>query len=640
MGLTSKNRRIILHFVHQLRLRICRDCDAATLKKAYRAKAVKLHPDKKGGNKEKFQQLNDMYNDILKVKLEESELSDEIESEWKADHDTIDRAQAIMNKIDAFLLDIKVAATTCAELAQASMRWKKKVDKAGELPCPKGISRLMKLMKPTGTKKKDCSTAKECSCMLAEEHLQVISVTVSLMVSELMALLSLGRYGVVAGKNIHFMKNIEHLAKCGLSVQKCVPQLSPIESQIDSLLPRAELSYDLAQKDIGVHDVLVQMFCTSFHTRHLTMSMAADSCVTVALAAAEICLAVKQIISMCDQEFKDELKQNAKRREQHDDMCAEDRAFMAAMAQQQQEESREKAREKAEEKEKEEQRHREEGTELEYLRGQVHSLQVQLRLQNIEALQTLNADVCGMQRKVRKYVNEVVVLDTNMPSSDNNNNPSDRNNLESWKRESADEHCQSLFSLLGELIDSSCLTHRAKYADIATVVIDSNFSENASALMKMFDDSFGWMFAICKRLAEDGKDGTSDMSMNTGVEESTGSSQETETNSQQDIGDEGSKQERSNDTSYHQQQRLALYPDFRSKVLMVCTLVSPEFVNKLINDEFYGRFLECLRSTVSFSPTEAFVSSDKAVESCYYEKVARTVCDCLMRGVELATEDM
>ena len=360
-----------------------RDCDAAALKKAYRAKAVKLHPDKKGGDKAKFQQLNDMYNDILKVKLEESVVSEEIEAEWNADKDTIDRSQALMSKLEGYVLDIKTATTACTHLAQASLRWKKKVDKAGQQPCPKGVKRLIKLMKATGKEKdkdnkdkdKDGMTLKDSSCLLAEEHLQIIGVTVQLMVSELMALLSLGRYGEATGKNLHLMKHIEHLAMCGLAAQKCIPSLTPIETQIDSLLPRAELSYELAQTDAGVHDVLVQMFRTSFHTRHMTVGMAADSCVTVALAAAEICLAVKQI-QLCDRDFKTELKRHAKQREQEDDMCEEDRAFMAAMAREQQQACREQAKEKEAEKEQAEERHREEGTEMEYLRGQVHSLQV------------------------------------------------------------------------------------------------------------------------------------------------------------------------------------------------------------------------------------------------------------------------
>lgn len=370
---------LFLAFTYILLLPLPRDCDAAALKKAYRAKAVKLHPDKRGGDKAKFQQLNDMYNDMLKVKLEESVVSEEIEAEWNADKVTIDRSKALVSKLEGYVVDIKQATSACTHLAQASLRWKKRVDKAGQLPCPKGVKRLVKLMKATEKEKekdKDTSTFKDSSCLLAEEHLQIISVTVSLMVSELMALLSLGRYGEATGKNLHLMKHIEHLASCGLMVQKCIPSLAPIEKQIDSLLPRAELSYDLSQTDAGVHDVLVQMFRTSFHTRHLTVGMAADSCVTVALAAAEICLAVKQIIKLCDQDFKNDLKRNAKQREQQDDMCEEDRAFMAAMAQQQQQASREQAREKEAEKEKLEEKHRQEGTEIDYLKGQVHSLQV------------------------------------------------------------------------------------------------------------------------------------------------------------------------------------------------------------------------------------------------------------------------
>jgi hypothetical protein len=690
-----------------------------------------------------------MYNDILKVKLEESAVSEEIEAEWRADGDTIGRALELMGRLEGFVVDIKEATSACTGLAQASLRWKKRVDKAASLPCPKGIKRLLKLMKSTGTEKgkdkdkdkeKESSTVRDSSCLLAEEHLQIICVTVSLMVSELMSLLSLGRYGLATGKNVHLMKNIEHLAMCGLSVQKCVPSLSPIEAQIDSLLPRAELSSELAQTDEGVHDVLVQMFRTSFHTRHLTVGMAADSCVTVALAAAELCLAVKQIIKLCDQDFKKDLQRNAKQREQQDDMCEEDKAFMAEMAKQQQEASREQAQERAAEKEQEEERHREEGTEMEYLRGQVHSLQVQLRLQNMEALQTLNADVCEMQRKVQGHVSEVTVLDTvpvpvssgnssngNSNSNSNGNSNSNETNKDRAKTEKStntststltgsaelpmDPQSQSLLSLLGEFMDSSCLCYRNRRAGRPPLVVTSAEVADPDLVMNLFDLSFGWMFALGKRQL--GSSGSSGSRGNSGSGSGSGSSgsgssgsgsgsgsgssgsgsgsdstsqsasaspdeegvgeeaspesaaplplpeqhQEQHQEQEQEEGKEEEQEQKRGSSAAASHRRLALLPDFRSKVLWVCALLRPEEVRAIIRHEFHARLLDCLRSSVSFThtdTTDVVASSDLSVggaEQCgreeeeeegdrRHKELASAVCGCLLQGVDSAVADM
>ena len=65
---------------------------------------------------------------------------------------------------------------------------------------------------------------------------------------------------------------------------------------------------------------------------------------------------------------------------------------MAEMLEKQRQESREENLRREQEKAEKEERHKAEGTEMEYLKEQVKSLQVKLRLQNIEALQTLNSD--------------------------------------------------------------------------------------------------------------------------------------------------------------------------------------------------------------------------------------------------------
>lgn len=572
-----------------------KDCDAAALKKAYHAKAVKLHPDKKGGDKEKFQKLNDMYQEMLKVKLEESEVSDEIESEWKAESDTVERAQDIMTNLEKLLYDIKVATSACTALAQTGHRWKKKIMKAAKLPCPQGIDKLVELLQaPKRRSDGSALSVKDSSCLLAEEHLQTISISVSQMVSELMSLVSLGRYGVATGRNLQVMKNIEHLAKCGLSAQKCISSLAPVEAQVDSLQARMDLSHELSRTDRGVHDVLVQIFCTSFNARHMTLGMAADSCVMVALTAAEICLAAKKIIKTSDEDFKKDLKRKAKRREEQDQYCKEDQDLMAEMLEKQRQESREEDLRREQEKAEEEERHKAEGTEMEYLKEQVKSLQVKLRLQNIEALQTLNSDVCSMQEKLQLHMREVNTLGADKRGD---------------KLQSASQ-TKSLLGLLAEFIDSSCLSYRNRLAS-RTFELEETILFDPSSVLNMFSHNFGWMIALGRKRSD----------------AVTGSKTQ----------EPCSVESTDADAASQRKKRLALVPDFRSKVLWVCTLLDVKAVQGLISSEFRCRLTAIVQNRIKLAGSSEVAGA--LDENIFLEKLVDIVCGSILDGIDSAFSD-
>ena len=66
-------------------LGISKEASEAMIKKAYHSKAIKLHPDKPGGDTAKFQQLQASYHEILKKKAEAAELEREDAAEAAAE---------------------------------------------------------------------------------------------------------------------------------------------------------------------------------------------------------------------------------------------------------------------------------------------------------------------------------------------------------------------------------------------------------------------------------------------------------------------------------------------------------------------------------------------------------------------------
>ena len=57
------------------------------IKKAYHFKAIKLHPDKPGGDTAKFQKLQESYHEILKKKAEAAALDREMRGDEGEDED-------------------------------------------------------------------------------------------------------------------------------------------------------------------------------------------------------------------------------------------------------------------------------------------------------------------------------------------------------------------------------------------------------------------------------------------------------------------------------------------------------------------------------------------------------------------------
>ena len=156
-------------------LGISKEASEAVIKKAYHSKAIKLHPDKPGGDTAKFQQLQASYHEILKKKAEASELEREMRGGGDGDKDDdgerkeedgagggekkgkarsaaeceAERARHVLEGLGEVLEQVKEAADVCARVGQLALKWQKRVDRALARPAgfPDDLASLYRVLK-------------------------------------------------------------------------------------------------------------------------------------------------------------------------------------------------------------------------------------------------------------------------------------------------------------------------------------------------------------------------------------------------------------------------------------------------------------------------------------------------------------
>jgi hypothetical protein len=106
------------------------DASDGDIKRAYRSQAVKLHPDKPGGDTAKFQALQTNYQDIMN-KRKASGLSDTLEKDIEG-NETLrketEQAQELVKTILEGLSQIKSSADYLASTAQTAIQWVKCIE--------------------------------------------------------------------------------------------------------------------------------------------------------------------------------------------------------------------------------------------------------------------------------------------------------------------------------------------------------------------------------------------------------------------------------------------------------------------------------------------------------------------------------
>lgn len=670
-----------------IELGIDKNSSDAAVRRAYHSKAVKLHPDKKGGDTKKFQHLQDLYQEVLRKRKEEGiedESSPLIEAETQL-------AREIVSSMDEVLAEIKEEANETARLGQKSIQWQKLLESAASLPCPKALKKIIKLVEKNeinttatageveaddaagasgGKKKKKIDmTMHECTARLAAPHLERLCDRVQRLSMMAMQLPSTGmRYGLAVARSSEFMRLVECGMKEGLAAMQSIQSLLTAEEQLQMCVERLLSSKSRGLSNLEAHNVLVEMTITGFRSSSMALGLSAERSLSVALCAADLCAAAKEVVRVAEEEVKAEKRREARSREAEDDfVCEEDRELMREKKQKDREAYMAQEKENREKEKQKEKERQEKGMDsLDELKLQIKSLQVQLRIQNTVALQTLNSETRQLQKKLthklRAIAKERIAQHAQEAkpalSTSSSNNSSSSSTQSTDVPQGTGSKVSALLSLLGECIDCSTNSFRTSYTDGGAHSITDDSKDmhiDQQFLESLFQENFGWLSTLALPTKENDYYGQSATSGSEGKDDkqgeggrgglgsmgnkrstnlndididedeehmtpmqndqspttpSTNSEEKSSSGEQNVISDNADESTNNNgnasslphgqgevgadsqDDKVKAAVRLALLPDYRSKLLWLCVLLDDAAVVEMIDGELRQRLID------------------------------------------------
>jgi DnaJ domain len=209
-------------------LGISANTSEAQIKKAYHIMAIKLHPDRKGGDTSKFQQLQTAYQEILKKRRIEG--ASMIDPEATAEDETATiNAEGLMAELYELLDTVKVAAEQCAMLAQLCIQGQKMMENAALDEEPLfAMNNLLSEGTSLGKISQQVIEPLETGC----EYLQSIA-------AKAMLLPSLGvKYGNSTALVGGFTRCVEKCMSSGLESLRSVTEVMSADLQLSTLCSR------------------------------------------------------------------------------------------------------------------------------------------------------------------------------------------------------------------------------------------------------------------------------------------------------------------------------------------------------------------------------------------------------------------
>jgi hypothetical protein len=625
-----------------LSLGLSKDATTEQIRKAYHAKAIKLHPDKKGGNTEKFQKLQVMYQDL--VKQRELENSCRAKNFPEAEQDAR-LAQEAVAEMEGHLSAIKEATVMCGTLGHLNIKWVKKLETYPSMVFPKNITKLTKYVLKNLESASDLSapenldvlqtdlTVQACSARYLVKPMNLICDSLQKLLASGVTLVSVGRYGKEASNRKAYLQLLEQAVGVGLSISEHVKDIDSVEAQVLACVERIiDVQNTLMVSKYQVMEfttanVLIEMAITVFRSRSITVNMIAELAVMAAVLAADLCSAAQEIVEKVDIELAEEIRKksnDAANMEKENDYNEEDLATLVKVKEQRMKEDRaeDAVRCKAQEVRREEEKAQEEAAEdiMEHLSGKIKQLHVQLKMQYVQTLQKVNTDACQYQKKLLKpLLSEFGAVSDTTTSHDSapataavHIPPSASTGIRYDGAEEKDR--VRVLSFLADFIDRSCLRFKdallaQREADALHVVrqevgIPDEGYERCS-LWDHLNAHIGWMSALDRTTsppaAKEEEQPSAEAEAEADAAETDGDSapgepaREEEGKEEEDASEKesGAKPVESS-TSVVPKKQLAFYPDYRSRVLYLSVLLDAQTVSTIVERELQPRLKEIL----------------------------------------------
>lgn len=394
-------------------LGITSDMSDNQVKKAYHSLAIKLHPDRKGGDKEKFQELQSAYQEILKKRRIDGagQLDAEIA---EADRTETDRAHQLMSELSQQLNTVKVAAEQCAMLAQLCIQGQKMMENAAkEVNALEAVNALLVDGTSLGRISQQVIEPLETGC----EYMQSIA-------AKAMTLPSIGTKfanatAIVGG----FTRTVEKSMAAGLESLRSVTEVMSADLQLSvcrQKLGRAIIDQNL---DKMSEFSLIDATLKSFRAVCNAMCTAADKSVRAAETCAELIDLVEVVMQRAEVEAIADRKRQAEKAEREDGREGEPNS---------------RENEETKQDSKEESKDDEEAADaVDALMKKVKALQLQLRVQNVQTMQSLNSSAVEIQNRLHEQLGRIDLKAGLSPGA-------------------FETYVDSILTLIAEIIDGSC----------------------------------------------------------------------------------------------------------------------------------------------------------------------------------------
>ena len=426
-GVLDKTLKEVEESESYLALGVSKESSDNEIKRAYHKLAVRTHPDKPGGDTAKFQVLQTAYQEICKKRAIEQEALDALEKA-EAEHNADGKsdklqAQNLINQMSREVRAAKMASEQIGAIAQLSIHLGKTCDRIWESQMyPHTVTLLEQILfdEEGGSRLDLLSTAVEPTEVISEA-LQGLSATA-------VKLADCGpRYSLAAAKDQSFTKATEAAMEAGLTLVRCITSLLQVQRQVTECIEKFHESRDSVDYDQAVHDVIAQMLATVVRCCSTTMSGVAERALSATLIAAELVHSANNVIASADSAALEQARRDAEVRERMKDYENDPSRMNADSGNMKGEDANNPDGEGDKEKEKEKDEKKSESDDddphalgIADLQSKVKALQVQIRVQNISILQTLNAEARHLQHKLHKRLQNVNSLDDTTSTSTSN----------------------------------------------------------------------------------------------------------------------------------------------------------------------------------------------------------------------------